>query len=301
MAESAPRIGFIGFGEVAYGLAQGFNEVGLSQAAYVNGKRHHPPYDESFRKKAGSAGVELVATMSELVGKSDVIFSCVIGPANLEVAREAARFVRPGVVFVDLNNSPPQAKESAAEAINQRGGSYVDAALVGPARTKKHKAPFWASGDGAAKLKALMEPHGMNITIVPGKAGTAAMLKTIRQVFQKGLQALMWETLIAAYKAGIDPKSVDLMTLHSGSQKLNFVIPDEQVCHAGFHAERKAAELQGSVDVLRQLGVEPLVTEGAARRLAKLASFDLKSHFDAVPSDYQAMLKAMEQSGKGVG
>ena len=303
MIQETPRIGFAGFGEVGYQMAIGFEETGLRhKVAYCNGHRNKPPYSEQFRQRARSAGVELVSTLHEVAEKSDFLFSCVTGEVGLEVAKQIAPFFNSQKLYIDVNNSSPQDKEMAALAINSRGGHFVDAAIVGPPLVKKHMVPIWASGDGAEEFKKVMGKYGMNIEIIPGKAGTAAMLKTIWQVFTKGLQGLLWETILAAHKAGVDLKAHPHPPIETGSEPIVITLPDFLICHAGIHAARKAGELRGAAEALRRLGIEPIVTEAASKRLAKCAEFNLKEQFGGqIPAEgYQAMIQAIERAGINV-
>ncbi|MFC1917279.1 NAD(P)-binding domain-containing protein [Chloroflexota bacterium] len=296
-------IGFIGFGEVGYHLALGFEEEGLrDKVAYCRGQRNKPPYSEQFRQRAKNVGVELADTLKELIEKCDLLFSCVTGEVGLKVAKQVAPLLDSRKMYVDCNNSAPQDKEMAALAINARGGRFVDAALVGPPLVKKHKTPFLVSGDGAGEFQELMIPYGMDIEIIPGKAGTAAMLKTIWQVYTKGLQGLLWETILAAEKAGVDLVAHPHPPVKFGSETINVTLSDYLICHGGIHAARKADELKLAAGVLRNLGIEPMVAEAASKRLAKVAEFNLKKHFDGeIPSaGYRAMIEVIKRTGTDV-
>lgn len=298
MTRLTPKIGFIGFGEVAYHMASGFHEAGLrDKVAYCRGPKNKPPYTEAFRQRARTVGVELVPTLEDVVKRSDCIFSLVTGVVSLEVARQVAPFLDPRILYVDANNSPPQAKEMAALAVNARGARFVDAMLIGAAQVKKHQVLIWASGDGAEEFKTAMSQYGMNIELISEKAGAASMLKSIWEVLTKGFQGLLWEMLLAAHKAGIDLKAHPYPSIETGAEPINFTIPEYLVWHSGIHAARKAGELRLVGEELRRLGIEPIVTEAASERLAKLAEFNLKEQFGEkpVPEASRVMTEAIER------
>ncbi len=307
MISKAPRIGFIGFGEVAYLMAQGLKKAGLSDmVAYCGGPKHKPPYSEEFRQRAGMVGVELVAALEDLVKKSDYLFSLVTGGVSLQVAQQVAPLLDSRILYVDMNNSPSQAKEMAAVAVKARKARFVDVMIVGSPIASKHEVPLWASGDGAEEFRAAMSRYGMNIEIVSTKAGAASALKTIWQVLSKGIQALLWETILAARKVGVDLKAHPIPPQNSGDKSIDAQIEaantiyEYLVWHSGIHAARKSGEMKAIAEELRRLGIEPIMTEAASKRLATVAEFNLKEKFGAetpLPDASRTMTEAIERSG----
>jgi len=301
MAPATPRIGFIGFGEVAYHMALGLEEAGLKdKAAYCNGGRNKPPYSEEFRQRARTVGVELVSTLEDLARKSDLLFSLVNGEVSLEVARQVSPFLGSHQLYVDFNNSVPQAKEMAALAVNATGASFVDVMIVGPAILQKHRIAVWASGNGVEQFRKIMSEYGMKIEAISAKAGAASTLKTIWEVYTKGLQGLIWETMLAAHKAGVDLKAHPFPPVKYGDEVINFTISEFLFWHSGIHAARKSGELGLIGEELRRLGVEPMITEAASKRLAKVAEFGLQKNFGgAMPSEpSRTLLEALDQIGR---
>ena len=48
------------------------------------------------------------------------------------MASEAAAWLKPGQVFVDVNSAAPATKQRAAKAIEASGADYVEAAVMAP-------------------------------------------------------------------------------------------------------------------------------------------------------------------------
>ena len=75
-----PKIGFIGFGEVAYHLSRGLKEEGVEQVLAFT----RPGSQSQYNKRAKEANVELVSILDELVSRSEIIISAVHGHVALD-------------------------------------------------------------------------------------------------------------------------------------------------------------------------------------------------------------------------
>ena len=143
MLSKNPKIGFIGFGEVAYYFSKGLKEDGIQEIIAYEKALEETIYGEVIRNRAKDAGVELVSSLRELVERSEVLFSAVWGSVALDVAKEAALFISPGKLFADLNNTAPSAKTQGAEMQNDKGVKFVDIALyVAPSLLKNLSLPL---------------------------------------------------------------------------------------------------------------------------------------------------------------
>jgi len=293
MISENPRIGFIGFGEVAYYFSKGLKGAGIKEIKAVD----QPTCNDIVRKRATETGVELVSNLGELISWSEIIVSSVWGNISLKVAEEAARFVSSGKMYADLNNSSPRAKTAAAELVNAKGAKFVDIALMSVPKEEGHKTPMYVSGDGAEEFKSIMSKYGMNIQVVPGEAGKAMTIKTIWSIHTKGTQALLWELILTAHKVGIDISVHQPLIQKTSMGDMVFSIPQWLVMHAALHAERKSHELREIAAAMKEWGMEPMVIEAAAKRLESLAGYNLKDYFNAEMPDegYRAMLKAIDE------
>jgi 3-hydroxyisobutyrate dehydrogenase-like beta-hydroxyacid dehydrogenase len=157
MISENPRIGFIGFGAVAYYMSKGLKGAGIKQIKVVD----LPTCNDMVRKRATETGVKLVSNLGELISWSEIIVSSVWGNISLKVAEEAVSFMSSGKMFVDLNNSSPQSKRAAAELVNAKGAKFVDVALMSVPKEEGHKTPMYVSGDGAEEFKSIMSKYGM--------------------------------------------------------------------------------------------------------------------------------------------
>jgi 3-hydroxyisobutyrate dehydrogenase-like beta-hydroxyacid dehydrogenase len=303
MIVDRPRIGFVGFGEVAYHFSKGLKDDGIREILAYDKNAKELTKGEIVRRRAREARVQLTPSLRQLVGKSDVIFSAVWGNAALKVAGQCASYVKAGQFYCDLNNTAPSVKARGAEMLNAKGVKYVDLALFVAPDRDKHRSFMLASGDGARLLKRVTAPYGMNPEVVPGGAGQATTIKTLVNIYYKGIQALCLEVALSAWKVGIDPERLASLVV----KPVESLPKDEEmafwIIRGILHAERKAAELESIIKAVREWGVKPMMLDATLKRLKTVSEYALKSHIKGPgrrASD-RALLKAIGKAHKKSG
>jgi 3-hydroxyisobutyrate dehydrogenase-like beta-hydroxyacid dehydrogenase len=270
-------------------------------AAFANGPRSHPPYSAALRGEADRLGVRLVDTVETLAREADLVFSAVATPAARAVAEEVAPALGPGHVFIDVNAVPPGDKETMATLMAGRGARFVDAELMGAASLYGAAVPLYASGDGAAAFHALAGPLGLNVTLVPGTAGAAATLKMLRSVVTKGMEAVIVEAMFAAFRAGVAEAAFSAVTEPMDAIRFSDFA---RMCLTTdpLHAARRAQEMRGVAEVVRGLGVEPVMTDAARRRLEWSARLGLRpAPGEQAFTDYREVLRRYDEQDRAAG
>jgi 3-hydroxyisobutyrate dehydrogenase-like beta-hydroxyacid dehydrogenase len=300
MISKNPRIGFIGFGEVAYHFSTGLKEDGIQEIFAYDRNAKGIKKGEIVRRRARRAGVELVPSLRQLVGKSEVIVSAVWGSTALKVAGRCAPFARAGQFYCDINNTAPSAKTQGAEMLNAKGAKYVDLALFVAPDRYRHRSFMLASGDGARPLKRIMAPYGMSPEVVTGGAGRATTIKTLANIYYKGIQALCLEVALSAWKVGIDPQLLAPLVI-----KPVELLPKEEemafwIIRGIVHAERKAAELESIIRAVKEWGVKPIMLDATRKRLKTVSDYGFKSYLkgDGRKGADKALLKAIGKAQK---
>lgn len=303
MTHNKPRIGFIGFGEVAYHFSKGLKQDGIQEIFAFDKNAKDIAKGEIVRRRAEEAGVELVPDLRQLVSKSDVLFSAVWGGAALKVAERCASFARAGQFFCDINNTAPSVKSRGAEILNAKGAKYVDLALFVAPDGDRHRSYMLASGDGARLFRRTMAPYGMKPEIVPGGAGHATTIKTLANIYYKGIQALCLELAVSAWKVGIDPQLLAPLVVKPVES-----LPKEEemafwILRGIVHAERKASELQSIIRAVKEWGVDPIMLDATRKRLKTVSNYGLKSTLDGLgrKGSDRALLKAIGKAQKEKG
>src|SRR2546423_780232 len=124
-----PRIGFIGFGEVASALAAALGQHGVAVLAH-----------DVLLNQAG--GLEILRTrerpgrgrfvpLAELIAESDFVLSTVTTSVASTAARNAAAHLRPGQTYLDLNATAPAIKCEMAGMVRATGADFVEGAILG--------------------------------------------------------------------------------------------------------------------------------------------------------------------------
>ena len=277
-------IGFVGFGEAAQCFAAHLAAKGFPEPlVFCEGPTNHPPYTDAFRATAAAHRVTLVDTLDALMARADIVFSAVVVATAVAVGQSIAERVRPGMLVIDVNASTPRAKRLVADAVAASGGTFVDANLMGAVSIYGAAVPLYSSGDGVAAFAEMFTPLGFTIELAGPEAGTAAAVKMLRSVVTKGMEALIVEALTAASMAGVRPEALrGICEPMDATRYSKFV--DMCVRTDVLHAQRRAVEMEGVAEGLREIGLQPIMTDATAARLRASAGLGLREDFAARPA-----------------
>lgn len=293
MSEIQATVGFVGYGEAASCFTKGLSGNGLQRIlVYCNGSRNRPPYTQPFKDRVAADGAQTVDSLEDLVSDSDIVFSAVLVGNAVEVGEAIAACVDAGTLVVDINASPPSAKKAVGAAVTAQGASFVDANLIGAVSIYGHSVQLLSSGDGSVEFARRMGPFGLNVEVIGNDPGTSAMVKMLRSVVTKGMEALIVEAMTAAHLAGITEEAFrgicEPMDATTYSSFADMCIKTD-VLHAG----RRAVEMDAALAELRELGVEPIMTTATVERLRTSERLGLRDRFvDAPPKNYEEVLDA---------
>jgi 3-hydroxyisobutyrate dehydrogenase-like beta-hydroxyacid dehydrogenase len=214
----------------------------------------------------------VVAGVERSAGPIDAAHGAVlvVSATTASAARSAAESVVPalcgGVVYADLNTAGADLKRQLAATIEMTGAVFADVAVLSPVPGKGVQLPLIASGSGAERFAELLRAAGASVEVVPGGAGAAASRKLIRSVFMKGLAAAVLEGRDAAVAAGCEEWFLQDVaeTLAAADRELVSRLIDG----SSRHSLRRVDELDAVAELLRELGVEPRLTEAAKEIIA---------------------------------
>jgi 3-hydroxyisobutyrate dehydrogenase-like beta-hydroxyacid dehydrogenase len=290
------KLGFIGFGGAGYGLAKGLKQAGLEELNFHDRMQETPPYADVIDRHAAETGAVKAQSVRELLARVEVVISCVTGAMAIEVAREAAPFLKAGHLYADVNTASPHVKETVAGIVETAGAAFADAAMMGAIPTFLHRVPILASGSGAVRFREKMQPYGMNIRVIGAKPGQASAIKMFRSIFMKGLLSLFLEMLTATHRYGVDE-----MVLASIAESLDGTPFREtarlQMTKGIVNAERMAHEMEEVIATLEELGVPSGMSRSSREKLLWCAGFGLRERFGGdLPSTLEEVLLEMEQT-----
>lgn len=127
-------IGLIGYGEVGKIFSAGLqSKPGVQAVGAWDVKFASAALGAQEQVHAAQAGVTAYTSaraLCEATGASALVISAVTASNTLAVAEEAAQYLQPGSVFLDLNSASPGTKQRCAVLIEACGAHYVEAGVM---------------------------------------------------------------------------------------------------------------------------------------------------------------------------
>lgn len=251
------KIGFLGFGEVASTLSQGLLKEGLEVSTSIKGRSPRTVL------KAKKSGVNLINSNEELARNCQILISTVVPKNAVKVAHEIGDSFRG--IYVDLNNVGPATVRKCMKY--QTNSKFVDAAIIGSIRSGI-KTPIIASGKYASEFEKLND-YGMKIEVIGDEVGQASSIKLLRSSYTKGLAALLFETLMAAYKLDLDEKVLEYISRTECPDFKNS--SKSRIISSVFHSKRRSQEMEEIIQFLSDLN-EPVMNQATLKFYEKLNS-----------------------------
>ncbi|MEO5706214.1 MAG: DUF1932 domain-containing protein [Alteraurantiacibacter sp.] len=279
----APRVAIIGFGEAGSTFA---SAGGWEDAARA--------FDIAPERKAvmDDCGVIACDSVAEAVAGAQLALSLVTADKAIAAATSAASALPEGALFLDMNSVAPETKRRAAAAI---GAAYVDVAVMAPVDPARLNVPLLVAGPQAERAVGLLNALGFAKTRVVGDTiGQASAIKLCRSVMVKGLEALTAEMVLAASEAGVLDEvlaSLDASEKHMSWRER----ADYNLDRMLQHGKRRAAEMAEAAAMLRDLGIDPLMTDNTVRRQQQLGNLGLAPQ----PESLEGKLAAIANNDLG--
>lgn len=255
-------VALIGFGEAAQAFVGDSRWTPATSA--FDKLTDRPDTREAKRSQYDALGVAGANSASEALANAEDVISLVTADQSLDAARSAP--LNSGAFYFDMNSVAPTSKRQAAEAIEGRGGIYLDVAIMAPVHPDRLTAPLLLSGPtadvGAERLRKI---GFANVRVAGSRVGQAAAIKMIRSVVVKGMEALTAEAALAADAAGVLDEVI--ASLDASDRSLSWAERiDYNLARMMLHGGRRAEEMSEVVRTLETLGVEPLLTRGTVKR-----------------------------------
>jgi 3-hydroxyisobutyrate dehydrogenase-like beta-hydroxyacid dehydrogenase len=276
------RVAFIGFGEVASAFSPALAARGAEIRAY------------DVKACAPAAGVTFVPLAEALRG-ARLVLSTVTTSVALEAARRCAPHLVAGQTYVDLNATDPAVKLEIERVVTPTGATFVEGAILGAVGVAGARTEILLGGPHArAAERALAGELGLNARFYSETVGRASMFKMLRSVFSKGLEALLIEFLVAGERAGIRAdlwrEVTGLMADHPFESTAGNWVRSHATAHARRHQEVKQV-----AGVLRQLGLEPVMTAATERFFERSCALGLRQKFRETPEAMDDVVRFLNE------
>jgi 3-hydroxyisobutyrate dehydrogenase len=197
------RIGWIGTGV-----------MGQSMCGHLVAAGYRTTVNTRTRDKARpllDGGAAWADTPREVAAASDVLFTMVGFPSDVRDVYfgEAGVLgeVRRGAILIDMTTTEPTLAREIAAAARQRGGLAIDAPVSGGdvgARNRTLSIMIGGDEDAVAAVMPLFQTLGKNI-VRQGGPGAGQHTKMCNQIVIAGTMIGVCESLLYAFKAGLDP------------------------------------------------------------------------------------------------
>lgn len=278
------KFGLIGYGEVGTIFGGALRERGAAWVGAWDILFPDPAQGPAMRARARSAGVEPCDSSEALIQRADIAISAVTASNTFAAAEEAARSIRKGTFYLDLNSASPDAKVQCARRIDAAGGHYVEAGVMTSVPPYGIKVPMVVGGKRAHDLAAKLAPFGFAMEVVAEELGVASAIKMCRSVIIKGMEAIVIESFATARRHGVESRVL-------ASLKETFPGLDWEKQGAYFfsrvvkHGKRRAEEMREAAVTVREAGFDPFMAAATAEKHDWVAKLAAKGTFAGVAAE----------------
>lgn len=239
------KIAVIGLGDVSGQLAHSLKSAGADVIGFDQVKPKYAP-------------VPLAQTLEGAVSGADIVLTLTSTLASIRNAEAAAKALKPGAIYADLNATTPSLKRKLAQILPV--GSFADVAVMPNALA--------ASGEAAARLVEALKSYGLEIDFVSVVAGEASARKLLRMTLDAGLASVLADTLWAAKSLGLEDWAI-------GEIKNEFANSSSQTAQqyldeTGKHAKRRSVEMGDVVEMLAEAGYDSTMVNGISLTMSHI-------------------------------
>ncbi|HEU4591534.1 MAG TPA: DUF1932 domain-containing protein [Steroidobacteraceae bacterium] len=268
----APRIGFLGYGEVGQRFASDLRAGGAQrELAAFDLLLHQAAAGEALRRHAAAHRVDLMADAAALADETTLIFSAVTADQTLQAAKSLAERDLRHAMIVDLNSAAPRTKIECAALVAAAGGRYVEAAVMTSVPPHGIRVPMLLGGLHAAETEKVLGELGFAAQTVSAELGVASAIKLCRSVIIKGLESLVVESFTAARQLGVEPQV--LASLRETYPQFDWEKQGDYLFSRVIqHGKRRAEEMRASAEMIDATGVGGIMAAAAALRQATVAA-----------------------------
>ena len=221
------KVGFIGLGNMGGGMSMNIAKAGYDMVVH--------DINKAAATNLLELGAEWAGSPKELAQSSDVIFTSLPGPVEVEAVSMGneglIKGVSNGSIWIDLSTSSPTLIRELSEEFEKQGTSVLDAPVSGGvkgAETGKLAIMVGGSENIFKQIKPILDSFGDKVSYT-GSIGSGSICKLMHNTIGYGMQMIISECLTLGVKAGVDPENL-FECIKNGSvgrgNLLNVTLPD---------------------------------------------------------------------------
>ena len=272
------EIAFIGLGDVGSRYSSGITKNHGTKTRGYDLKFGLEEFAEK-ENRCRESGVRLVSGTQEVVEDSPLVLAITTCKQAIETAEGAAKYLKPGQIYVDFNSAIPSIKKDIQKIIEATGADFCDACTMVSPILGWEKTPVVISGARAEEVRDILNGQGMNLTYLGPEIGQASAYKVLRSVFTKGLEAILIESLSCSYAYGIFDQVFD--SINKMMKESSEVLFSRMVRTNVVHATRRAEEIEAITDMLTADHHDCTMAAAAYKKLMWSANCGIREHFNA--------------------
>ncbi|MFI2913955.1 DUF1932 domain-containing protein [Streptomyces sp. PDY-4] len=216
-------------------------------------------------ERAAQAGLTPVATLPELLDRSDIVISLCPPAAAEDLARGVAGH-RFGGVYVEANAINPGRAQRVAALLGP-AAAVVDGGVVGSPPVGGKTPTLYLSGPtvATARIEALFAGTAVRTVVLGTEVGKASALKLSYASFQKTSRVLVALAVGMAREHGVDQELIEIASRRTDS----YLSEPQYVAKTAARAWRWGPELEEAADALAAAGLPPEMLRAAASTLTR--------------------------------
>jgi 3-hydroxyisobutyrate dehydrogenase len=199
-------IGFIGLGNMGGGMSLNIQKAGYPMVVY--------DLREEAARPLLDGGARLANSPAEVSSLSDIIFTSLPGPKEVEAVATGPEGVlegiRPGSIYVDLSSSRPTLIRELEPIFRQKGAHVLDAPVSGgKSGAASGNLAVMVGGDREVfeSIKPVLDSFGDKV-FYAGGIGAGSICKLVHNMIGHSVRQAIAEGLTLGVKAGVEPEAV---------------------------------------------------------------------------------------------
>ena len=199
-------VGFIGLGNMGGGMSRNIQKAGYTMVVY--------DLREDVTKPLLEGGARLAGSPAEVARLSDVTFTSLPGPREVEAVATGPEGVlegiQPGAIYVDLSTSRPTLIRQIEPQFRQKGAHVLDAPVSGGksgAATRNLAVMVGGEREIYDRIKPLLDAFGDKV-FYAGSIGAGSVSKLVHNMIGHGVRQAIAEGMTLGVKAGVEPEAL---------------------------------------------------------------------------------------------
>ncbi len=199
-------VGFIGLGIMGSGMAANIQKAGYPLVVYDVREEATRPFLDKGARLAGSP--------AEVARLSDVVFTSLPGPKEVEEVASGSegllQGIKEGGVYIDLSTSSPTLIRQLEPKFRTKGAYVLDAPVSGGKKgADSGTLAVIVGGDPEVynRVKPMLDTIG-DKAFYAGTIGAGSICKLVHEMIAHSVREAFAEGFTVGVKAGVDPESI---------------------------------------------------------------------------------------------